>query len=91
MQIAGEVKNFSLENYGVDKKLARKMSRFGKFLLGASIEAVKDAGYSKETISQENSGIVTGVGIGLAENVDSAFEKFYLQPVHLEQILWALL
>lgn len=77
VQIAGEVKNFSIEDYGVDKKLARKMSRFGKFLLGASIEAVKDAGYSKETISQENSGIVTGVGIGLAENVDSAFEKFY--------------
>ena len=77
VQIAGEVKNFSLEDYGVDKKLARKMSRFGKFLLGASIEAVKDSGFDKESISKENAGIVSGVGIGLAENVDSAFEKFY--------------
>ena len=77
VQIAGEVKNFSLENYGVDRKLARKMSRFGKFLLGASIEAVKDSGFDKESISKENAGIVSGVGIGLAENVDSAFEKFY--------------
>ena len=77
VQIAGEVKNFSLENYGVDKKVARKMSRFGKFLLGASIEAVKDSGFDKESISKENAGIVSGVGIGLAENVDSAFEKFY--------------
>lgn len=77
VQIAGEVKNFSLENYGVDKKVARKMSRFGKFLLGASIEAVKDAGFDKESIAKENAGIVSGVGIGLAENVDSSFEKFY--------------
>ena len=77
VQIAGEVKNFSLENYGVDKKLARKMSRFGKFLLGASIEAVKDAGFDKESIAKENAGIVSGVGIGLAEHVDSSFEKFY--------------
>ena len=77
VQIAGEVKNFSLENYGVDKKVARKMSRFGKFLLGASIEAVNDAGFDKESIAKENAGIVSGVGIGLAENVDSSFEKFY--------------
>ena len=77
VQIAGEVKNFSLEDYGVDRKLARKMSRFGKFLLGASIEAVKDSGFDKESISKENAGIVSGVGIGLAENVDLAFEKFY--------------
>ena len=77
VQIAGEVKNFSLEDYGVDKKVARKMSRFGKFLLGASIEAVNDAGFDKESIAKENAGIVSGVGIGLAENVDSAFEKFY--------------
>ena len=77
VQIAGEVKNFSLEDYGVDRKLARKMSRFGKFLLGASIEAVKDSGFDKESIAKENAGIVSGVGIGLAENVDSSFEKFY--------------
>ena len=77
VQIAGEVKNFSLENYGVDKKVARKMSRFGKFLLGASIEAVKDAGFDKESIAKENAGIVSGVGIGLAEHFDSSLEKFY--------------
>ena len=77
VQIAGEVKNFSLEDYGVDKKVARKMSRFGKFLLGASIEAVNDAGFDKESIAKENAGIVSGVGIGLAENVDLSFEKFY--------------
>jgi 3-oxoacyl-[acyl-carrier-protein] synthase II len=53
------------------------MSRFGKFLLGASIEAVNDSGYSKDSIGQENVGVVSGIGIGLAENVDFAFEKYF--------------
>ena len=77
VQIAGEVKNFSLDDYGVDHKISRKMSRFGKFLLGASIEAVNDSGYSVENIGKENIGIVAGVGIGLAENLDNAYQKYF--------------
>lgn len=77
VQIAAEVKNFSLDDYGVDHKLSRKMSRFARFLLGASIEAVNDSGYSKENIGSQKVGIVAGVGIGLAENVDSAYQKYY--------------
>lgn len=77
VQIAGEVKNFSLDDYGVDHKLSRKMSRFGKFFLGASIEAAKDAGYSAETLGKENIGIVDGIGIGLAENLETAYQKYF--------------
>ena len=51
--LAAEVKDFSLDTYGVDRKLARKMSRFAKFLLGASIEAVTDAGYTQENFCNE--------------------------------------
>ena len=67
VKIAGEVKNFSLEPYGVDKKIGRKIGRFSKFLLGASIEAVNDAGFTKETLQNENAGIITGIGIGFSE------------------------
>lgn len=77
VQIAAEVKNFSLDDYGVDHKLSRKMSRFARFLLGASIEAVNDSGIGKEEIGRLKTGIVAGVGIGLAENVDSAYQKYY--------------
>ena len=63
VQIAAEVKNFDLESYGVDRKVMRKMNRQTKFLLGASIEAVKDAGYTKESIGKENAGIYDGVGV----------------------------
>lgn len=79
VQIAGEVKNFDLDAYGVDHKLARKMNRATKFLLGASIEAVTDAGFTKETLSKENAGIVTGVGVGLSSELDTAEQK-YLDP-----------
>ena len=77
VQIAGEVKDFSLENYGVDKKLARKMSRFSKFLLGASIEAGNQAGFNAQTLEGVKAGIVTGVGIGLSDDLENAYKKYY--------------
>ena len=48
VQIAAEVKNFSLDNYDIDKKISRKMNRQTKFLLASCIEAVEDAGYTKD-------------------------------------------
>ena len=49
VQIAAEVKDFSLDAYNVNHKLSRKMSRFAKFLLGAGIQAVNDSGLSSES------------------------------------------
>lgn len=79
VKIAAEVKDFSLDTYGVDRKFARKMSRFAKFLLGASIEAVTDAGYTQENFCNEKAGIITGVGIGISDTVESSYKK-YLDP-----------
>ena len=79
VKIAGEVKNFNLDDYGVDHKLARKTSRVTKFLLGASIEAVNDSGLSKEALSNDETGIITGVGIGLSAELETAYAK-YLDP-----------
>ena len=76
VQIAAEVKDFDLSVYGVDKKMMRKMNRQTKFLLGASIEAVTDAGYTKENIAKENIGIVNGVGVGLNEAVEAGYKKY---------------
>ena len=42
VQIDAEVKNFSIEQYGLEKKILRKINRQTRFLLGASIEAVND-------------------------------------------------
>ena len=76
VKIAAEVKDFNLDSYGVDRKMMRKMNRQTKFLLGASIEAVTDAGYTKETIGKEHIGIVDGVGVGLNEAVEAGYKKY---------------
>ncbi len=77
VQIAGEVKNFSLDGYNVDKKILRKTNRATKFLLSASIEAVNDAGFTKETLANTETGIVTGVGIGLSQENEIAEQKYF--------------
>ena len=42
VKIAAEVKDFSLDAYGLDHKLVRKMARFTRFLTAASLQAVRD-------------------------------------------------
>ena len=79
VQIAAEVKDFSLDAYNVNHKLSRKMSRFAKFLLGAGIQAVNDSGLSAETVASRKTGIVTGIGIGLSDGLDAGYKK-YLDP-----------
>lgn len=79
VQIAAEVKDFSLDAYNVSHKLSRKMSRFAKFLLGAGIQAVNDSGLSAETVASRKTGIVTGIGIGLSDGLDAGYKK-YLDP-----------
>lgn len=79
VQIAAEVKDFSLDAYNVNHKLSRKMSRFAKFLLGAGIQAVNDSGLSSETLAFGKTGIVTGIGIGLSDGLDAGYKK-YLDP-----------
>lgn len=79
VQIAAEVKDFSLDAYNVNHKLSRKMSRFAKFLLGAGIQAVNDSGLSAETLASGKTGIVTGIGIGFSDGLDAGYRK-YLDP-----------
>jgi 3-oxoacyl-[acyl-carrier-protein] synthase II len=76
VKIAAEVKNFSLDAYGVDHKLTRKMARFTKFLTAACIQAVRDAGYDSISFGRDNSGIVTGIGIGGFDALEAGFTKY---------------
>ena len=62
-QIAGEVKNFSIENWGIDKKSAKRMARFMQFGLAAALEAVKDSGFAVKA-EPEEIGVMVSSGIG---------------------------
>ncbi|MCQ6557951.1 beta-ketoacyl-ACP synthase II [Paenibacillus mendelii] len=64
-QIAAEIKNFNLEDYGIDKKEARRMDRFVQFASVASLAAVKDAKLEiGKDVDAERVGVMIGSGIG---------------------------
>lgn len=61
-KIAGEVKNFEPEKY-LEKKEARRMSRFIQFAVASAIDAIKDAGLDVKS-EAERIGVIIGSGIG---------------------------
>ena len=80
VSIAGEVKGFDFSSYGIEPRVRRKMARFTQFLLAASIQAVKDSGYTRETLAAEQkAGIVTGNCLGGQDAVEQGFKR-YLDP-----------
>lgn len=75
VKIDAEVKNFNVENYGIESKDVRKMARFSKFCLAASAQAVNDSGYTKETLSAEKVGVMVGCCIGGMDAISEGFAK----------------
>ena len=76
LQIAAEVKDFDASQF-IDKREARKMARFTQFAVAAAVQAVKDAGLTKETIDADRTGIMLGNGIGGFEIYESSFKKYF--------------
>ena len=73
--IAGEVKNFDPEQYGIPAKQARRMDRFVQFAVAASLMLMKDAGF---TITDENAasvGVMLGVGLGGLKTIEDFHQK----------------
>ena len=63
VQIAGEVKDFPVDEY-VPKKDQKKMDRFTHFALGAAHMALADSGLELTDSIRQRTGSITGVGIG---------------------------
>ena len=59
---AGEVKNFDIELYGIDKKEARRYDKFIQYAMAASEMAMKDSGLTD--FDPERAGVHIGSGIG---------------------------
>ena len=62
-QVAGEVKNFNVEDY-LPAKDARRMDTFIQYGLVAGIEAFKDSGIEVTELNAERIGVSIGSGIG---------------------------
>ena len=76
-KIAGLVKNFDPEAYGIGKKDARKMDLFIQYAIAAAAQAVKDSGLE---VTEENApriGTSIGSGIGGLGLISSNHESFF--------------
>ena len=62
-RFACEVKGFNAEDY-MDRKEARKVDPFSHYGIAASMQAVKDAGITKENVNPDRVGVIWGSGIG---------------------------
>jgi 3-oxoacyl-[acyl-carrier-protein] synthase II len=63
IHIAGEVKNFEPEKY-IDRKEARRMSRFSQLAIAASREAVAQSGIDFTALDLYRIGVMFGNGLG---------------------------
>ena len=63
-QFACEVKDFNPEDFGMDRKEARKMDRYTQLAIIAAMQAVADSGMDLEAEDKNRIGVVYGVGIG---------------------------
>jgi beta-ketoacyl-acyl-carrier-protein synthase II len=62
-RFGGEVREFHAEDY-LDKKEIRRADLFVQYAIGATAQAVKQAGVSPETVDPDRYGVVVGSGIG---------------------------
>ena len=72
VQIAGEVKNFPIDDY-IPKKDQKKMDRFSYFSLAAAHMALEDSGLELTDAICERTGVLVGVGIGGLPFIEKQF------------------
>ena len=63
-QFACEVKGFNAEEYGIDRKEARKMDLYTQYAIAAAQQAIADSQVNLDAIDKNRVGVVFGVGIG---------------------------
>ena len=74
-KIAGELKNFDPENYGIDRRKARRTDLFVQYALAAAAQAVSSSGIEMDKEDPFRCGVVVGSGIGGLMTVEQEHRK----------------
>lgn len=69
VKLAGEVKNFNLEDY-LDKKSSKRLDRFSQFAIIASREALEDSGINQDNTDMTRVGVIVSSGIGGLKTIE---------------------
>ena len=75
-QFACEVKNFKAEDFGIDRKEARKMDRYCQLAIASAKMAIEDSDMDVEAINKNRVGVVYGVGIGGIQTFQDEIEAY---------------
>ncbi len=74
-QIAGEVRDFNVEDY-LARKDARKMDPFIHYGLAAGVDAIADAGLEMDRETPERVGVSIGAGIGGIATIEATHSAY---------------
>ena len=77
-KIAGEVRDFSPEDY-IDRKELRKMDLFIQFALAATVMAMDSSGFQIEPEVAERTGVIVGVGLGGIQTIEESHRQYLLE------------
>ncbi len=81
VKIAGKVRNFNPEDYGMDKPFIRKQDPFTIFAMAAAFQAMKDSGLvSGENIDPARLSTYVSSGIGGFTTIQREIEKMVEDP-----------
>ena len=92
IKISAEVKNLSVEEY-LDKKTARKMSRYRQLAMIAAKQAYQDSGLAEADFDHTRMGVIVSSGVGGMDAMENehikALEKGYdrLSPFFVTQLI----
>ena len=75
-RFACQVKGFNPEDYGMDRKEARKNDRFSQYAVAAADEAVKDSGLVPEEEDLTRIGVLVGSGVGGVETLEQELFEY---------------
>lgn len=76
-QIAAEVKNFKPEDFGIDRKEARRMDRYAHFALAATGEALQQSNFKITPENRNRVGVIIGSGIGGIGTISEQFKVLH--------------
>ncbi len=74
-RIAGEIRTFNPEEFGLTTKDAHRTARFVQFAIAAAKQAINDAALDLEKEDGERIGVVIGSGIGNLKVAEDEYDK----------------
>jgi len=75
-KIAGEVKDFNPQEYGISARDTRRMDKFVRYAIAASKQAIEDTGIDLDKANKDRIGVLIGSGIGSLQVVEKEYAAY---------------